>query len=328
MTSHTRRKLLQAAGMATLLPRIAHAQAPTRFVVAFAAGGIADTVARLVAQRLNTQLGRSVIVENRGGAGGNVAAGALMTAPAGGSTFLVHTAAFAINASMSATPGYDPKAYVPICLVATTPEVLAAHPGNPAGNLQAFVQRNKGRQISYSTAGVGSSSHLTGEFLLRHLGGIDALHVPYQGGAPAIVAALSNQVSLVVTSLPPALQHIRAGRLTAIAVTGARRTSLLPEVPTALESGFKLESQGWVGILAPPGTPPDVAQRMNADINAVLGSSEVKEKLESLSFDPVITSTDEFGSFIRSEIDKWGNLVRTVGVAQSASHDLSKAARA
>jgi tripartite-type tricarboxylate transporter receptor subunit TctC len=314
--------------MATLVPRIALAQASTRFVVAFAAGGIADTVARLVAQRLNTQLGRSVIVENRGGAGGNVAAGALMTAPVGGSTFLVHTAAFAINASMSANPGYDPKAYVPICLVATTPEVLAAHPSNPAGNLQAFVQRNKGRQISYSTAGVGSSSHLTGEFLLRHLGGIDTLHVPYQGGAPAVVAAMSNQVNLVVTSLPAAIQQIRAGKLAAIAVTGAKRTSLLPDVPTAIESGLKLESQGWVGILAPPGTPPDVAQRMNADINAVLVSGEVKEKLESLSFDPVMTSTDEFGSFIRSEIDKWGKLVRTVGVTQSASHDHSKAARA
>jgi tripartite-type tricarboxylate transporter receptor subunit TctC len=318
MPQQTKRKLLQATAAAALLPPLARAQTPpTRFVVAFAAGGIADTVARLVAQRWNAQTGRTVIVENRAGAGGNVAATALMNPPPGGNTFLVHTAAFAINASMSATPGYDARAYVPLSLVATTPEVLAAHPSQQAGNLQAFTQRHKGKPINYSTAGAGSSSHLTGDYLLRHLGGIDAQHVPYQGGAPAILAALSNQVNLVVTSLPPALQHIREGRLTALAVTGAKRTSLLPNVPTAIELGFKLESQGWVGILAPPGTPADVAKSLNAEINAVLRTPEVKEKLEGLSFDPVIASNEEFGGFIRAEIEKWGVLVKAVGVLQN-----------
>jgi tripartite-type tricarboxylate transporter receptor subunit TctC len=316
MPQHNKRKLLQAGALAALLPPPARAQTPpTRFVVAFAAGGIADTVARLVAQRWNTQTGRTVIVENRAGAGGNVAAGALMTPPAGGNTFLVHTAAFAINATMSATPGYDPKAYVPISLVATTPEVLATHPDNKVANLRAFVQANKGKLISYATAGVGSSSHLTGEYLFRSLSGLDALHVPYQGGAPAVVAAMSNQVNLVVTSLPAAIQQIRAGRLAPIAVTGARRTSLLPDVPTAIEGGFKLESLSWVGILAPPGTPAEVAKSLNAEINAVLRTPEVKEKLEGLSFDPVIASTEEFGGFIRAEIEKWGILVKAVGVS-------------
>lgn len=317
MTSKTKRQLLAVAGLAAWLPPSARAQAPTRFVVAFAAGGIADTVARLVAQRLGSAGGRTVIVENRTGAGGNVAAGALMTAGGGGSTFLVHTAAFAINATLPGFSAYDPKAYVPVSLVASTPEVVAVHPNNRVAGLAALVQRYKGRPLSYSTAGVGSSSHLTGEYLLRHLGGIDALHVPYQGGAPAVVAAMSNQVDLIVTSLPAAVQQIRQGRLAAIAVTGAKRSSLLPEVPTAIESGFKLESLSWVGILAPPGTPAEVAQRLNAEISTVLRSAEVREKLESLSFDPVAASPDEFAAFIRAEIDKWGALVRTAGVTQN-----------
>ena len=317
MVAYPRRKLLKATALSVLLPGISTAQATTRFVVAFAPGGIADTVGRLVAQRLNGQAGRSVIVENRAGAGGNVAAAALMTAPGGGPAFLVHTAAFAINASMPGAPGYDPKAYVPVSLIASTPEVLATHPNNKVANLQALIQRNKGKQISYSTAGIGSSSHLTGEYLLRHLGGADALHVPYQGGAPAVLAAMSGQVDLVVTSLPAAIQQIRQGRLVPIAVTGARRSSMLADVPTATESGYKLESLSWVGILAPPGTPPEVAQRLNADITAVLTSSEVKERLEGLSFDPVISTPDEFGAFIRSEIDKWGSLIKTVGATQN-----------
>ncbi len=312
-----RRKALQAAALLALLPRLSNAQAATRFVVAFAAGGIADTVGRLLAQRLNSQFGRSIIVENRAGAGGNVAATALMTAPPGGSTFLVHTAAFAINSTMSGAPGYDPRAYVPVSMVASTPELLATHPDNRAPNLRAFVDRYKGRKLTYSTAGVGSSSHLTGEYLLRHLGGLDALHVPYQGGAPAVLAAMSGQVDLVVTSMPPAVPQIRQGRLAAIAVTGARRSNTFPEVPTAIESGFNLESLGWVGILAPPGTTPEVAQRLNAEISAVLKVSEIRERLEGLSFDPVITSPEEFGAFIRSEIDKWGSLVKTAGITQN-----------
>jgi len=314
MALSTRRTLLKAyalAALPALAPGAARAQAATRFVVAFAAGGIADTVGRLVAQRM---AGRSVIVENRGGAGGNVAAGALMKAPGDGSTFLVHTTAFTINVSMPGNPGYDPRAYVPVSLIASTPEVLATHPTGRAANLQAYVQRNKGKPVNYATAGVGSSSHLTGEYLLRHLGGLDAQHVPYQGGAPAVVAAMAGQVDLVVTSLPAALQQIRQGKLAAIALTGARRSSLLPDVPTAIESGFKLESQGWVGILAPPGTPAEVAQRMNAEVNAVLRSPEVKERLEGLSFEPIIASPDEFGIFIRIEIDKWASLVKTAGV--------------
>jgi tripartite-type tricarboxylate transporter receptor subunit TctC len=317
MATYTRRRILQAAALSALLPRASHAQATTRFVVAFAAGGIADTVGRLLAQRLNSQFGRTVIVENRAGAGGNVAASALMTVPPGGSTFLVHTAAFAINASMPGVAGYDPKAYVPVSLVASTPEVLATHPDNRAPNLRAFLERFKGRKLTYSTAGIGSSSHLTGEYLLRHLGGLDALHVPYQGGAPAVLAAMSGQVDLVVTSMPPAVPQIRQGRLAAIAVTGAQRSNTFADVPTAIESGFKLESLGWVGILAPPGTSPEIAQRMNADITAVLRTAEVRERLESLSFDPILVGADEFGTFIRSEIDKWGNLVKTAGITQA-----------
>jgi tripartite-type tricarboxylate transporter receptor subunit TctC len=301
-----------------LTPPLSHAQSATRMVVAFAPGGIADTVARLVAQRLGSQGGRTVIVENRGGAGGNIAAAALMTAPPGTSSLLVHTAAFAINASMSATPGYDPRAYVPVSLIATTPEVIAAHPDHKAPNLAAFIARNKGRRISFSTAGVGSSSHLAGEYLLRHLGGLDAVHVPFQGGAPAVLAAVGGQVDLVVTSLPPAVQHLRSGKLAGIALAAARRSTVLPDIPTAEEGGHKLEAFSWVGVLAPPGTPTEAARALNAEIGALLRAPEMKERLEGMIFDPVIASAEEFGAFIRAEVDKWAQMVKATGAAQKS----------
>lgn len=317
MQSKNKRRLLQAAGIAMLMPRAALADSPIRFSVAFAAGGIADTVGRIVAQKAGPLLTQPVIVENRPGAGGNVAAAALMTGPTDGSAFLVHTAAFAINATVPGSAGYDPMAYVPVSLIATTPEVLATSPENKISSLREFIQQKKGKPVNYSTAGIGSSSHLTGEYLLKRLGGLDAVHVPYQGGAPAVVAAAANQVDLVVTSLPAALQQIRQGRLVPLAVAGAKRTALLPEVPTAMEIGFKLESLSWVGVFAPPGTSRDIAQRFNKILNSVVQAKDVNERLLGLSFDPANLTTSEFAAFVRSELEKWRELVRAVGLIRN-----------
>ena len=294
----------------------AAAQAPVRFVVAFAPGGIADTVARVVAQKVSEQIGRPVIVENRGGAAGNLAARAVAAAAPDGSAFLVHTAAFAINPSLYRSAGYDPKDFVPVALIASTPEVLAVHPTHRFAGLKEFVQVQKGRPVSYSTAGVGSSSHLTGEYLLRHLAGLDAVHVPYQGGAPAVTAALGNQVTLVITSMPTAVPQIRQGKLHAVAVTSANRTAALPEVPTAIEAGYQLESLSWVGVLAPPGTKPDVAGRMNAEITQAMRQREVRERLEGIGFDPMPGGAEDFAGFLRSEVEKWARLVRAANVKQ------------
>jgi tripartite-type tricarboxylate transporter receptor subunit TctC len=294
----------------------AFAQERVRFVVAFAPGGIADTVARLVGQRISEQIGRPVIVENRGGAGGNLAARAVATSPPDGSVFLVHTAAFAINPSLYREAGYEARDFVPVALIASTPEMIAAHPSVTAVNIRQLFEDQRGKQVSYSTAGVGTSSHLAGDYLLRHLGGLDAVHVPFQGGTPAVAAVIGNQVMLVSTSMPTAVPQIRTGKLKGIAVMSAKRSSALPDVPTTLEVGIPLEASGWVGVLAPPGTKAELAARMNAEIGQALRQRELRERLENIGFEPSPGSAEEFGAFLRNEVEKWANIVRTAGIKQ------------
>lgn len=292
------------------------AQTPVRFVVAFAPGGIADTVARLIGQRVTEQTGRTVIVENRGGAGGNLATRAVATSPNDGSVFLVHTAAFAINPSLYRSAGYEARDFVPVALIASTPEMIAAHPSITAANIKAFIEEQRGKQVTYSTAGVGTSSHLSGDYLLRHLGKLDAVHVPFQGGTPAVAAVVGNQVMLVSTSMPTAVPHIRAGRLRGIVVMSAKRSSALPDVPTAQEVGIPLEASGWVGVLAPPGTRAEIATRLNTEIQQALRQNEVRERLENIGFEPTPGSVEDFAAFLRKEVENWGTMVRTAGVKQ------------
>jgi tripartite-type tricarboxylate transporter receptor subunit TctC len=308
-------RILTAAIFACWLST-ALAQERVRFIVAFAPGGIADTVARLVGQRVAEQIGRPVVVENRAGAGGNLAARAVAASPADGSVFLVHTAAFAINPSLYRDAGYEARQFVPVALIASTPEMIAAHPSVTAGDIKRFFEDQRGKPVTYSTAGVGTSSHLAGEYLLRHLGGLDAVHVPFQGGTPAVTAVVANQVMLVSTSMPTAVPQIRAGRLKGIAVMSAKRSSALPDVPTTLEVGIPLEASGWVGVLAPPGTRGEVAERMNGEIAQALRQREVRERLENIGFEPTPGSAEDFGAYLRKEVENWANIVRTAGIKQ------------
>jgi tripartite-type tricarboxylate transporter receptor subunit TctC len=294
----------------------AFAQERIRFIVAFAPGGIADTVARLVGARVSEQMGRPITVENRGGAGGNLAARAVAGMPADGSAFLVHTAAFAINPSLYRDAGYDAMQFVPVALVASTPEMIAAHPSVSATHIKQFFDEMRGKPVTYSTAGVGTSSHLTGEYLLRHLGGLEAVHVPFQGGTPAVAAAMANQVMLVSTSMPTAVPQVRAGKLKGIAVMSAKRSKALPDVPTTLEVGIALEASGWVGVLAPPGTRAEIASRMNTEVNQALANREVRERLENIGFEPSPGSAEEFAAYLRKEVANWANIVRTAGIKQ------------
>ena len=293
-----------------------HAQDRTRFIVAFAPGGIADTVARLIGQRVSEQTARPVIVENRGGAGGNLATRAVAAMPADGSVFLVHTAAFAINPSLYREAGYEAQQFVPVALIASTPEMIAAYPGVGAAHIKQFFDDMRGKPVTYSTAGVGTSSHLAGEYLLRHLGGMDVTHVPYQGGTPAVAAAMANQVMLVSTSMPTAVPQIRAGKLKGIAVMSAKRSSALPDVPTTLEVGIPLEASGWVGVLAPPGTKAEFASRMNAEIAQALRSADVRARLENIGFEPAPGSPEDFRAYLQKEVANWANIVRTAGIKQ------------
>lgn len=315
------RTILAAAALA-LTTGAVHAQAPypdkpVRFVVAFAAGGYADAVARSVGQKLGERLGQTIVVENRGGAGGNLATRQVAAAKPDGYTLLVHTTAFAINPTLYRSPGYDLKSFVPVAYTVSTPGVFTVHPSNPAGTLKELVQQSKGRRLTYATAGVGSSSHLAGDYLLRSLAGLDAVHVPYQGGAPAITAALANQVDVLSVSMPPVLPHIRSGKLKALAVSSLKPVAELPGVPTVESFGYPgFEERSWVGLFAPAGTASPIVARLNAEIGEVLREPDLRQRFASMGAEPDPMSSAQFADYVSGEVAKWAKLVKASGVTE------------
>ena len=282
-------------------------------VVAFAPGGIADGIGRLIGQKLSERLGQAVVIENRDGAAGTLAAKAVAAAAPDGYTLLVHTAAVAISASTS-KDGFDPLAeLVPIALVAWTPTIFAVSAAVPANTLQEYIKL-KGGKFNYSSAGVGTPPHLTAEFLFKTLPGVDAVHVPFRGGAPAITAVLGGQVDMVATSMPPAVPHIKQGKMKALVVTSAKRSATLPDVPTAAEAGFaEFEDVSWVAFFAPAKTPAAVVQKLNAEINDALKQPDVKERLAAIGFEPTASTPAEFSVYMKREVAKWAKIVKTIG---------------
>jgi tripartite-type tricarboxylate transporter receptor subunit TctC len=289
---------------------------PVRVTVAFAAGGIADGVGRMVSQKLADRFGQPFVVENRGGAGGNVAAKQVMAAAPDGYTLLVTTAAISINASLHKDAGFDPLTdFVPVAITASTPGLIVVHPSVSAANLKEYLQAMKGKRLTYATAGVGSSSHLAGEYLFRTLAGMDATHIPYQGGAPAVTAALSQQVDALSISMPTPLPHVKQGKLKALAVASLTRVAALPDVPTVAESGFPdFEERSWVAFFAPAKTSPEVVAQLNAAINDALRQPDVRDRLNALGFEPHGGSPQEFSAYLRKEVDKWARIVKATGM--------------
>ena len=288
---------------------------PIRLVVAFSAGGIADSVARLVGTKLSIKLGQPVIVENRGGAGGNIGAKVVSAAEPDGYTFLVTTAAFAVNPSLYKNPGYKISEFIPVALTASTPNLFAVPTTNPANTLQDLAKNYKGKQLTYSTAGIGSSSHLTAQYVFKNLMGIDALHVPYQGGAPAITAAVAGHVDITSASMPAVLSNISGGRLKGIAVASLRRVDALPNTSTISESGVgEYEDRSWVGVFAPARTSAEVVRRINAEINEIIKQPDTREKLVSVGFEPATGSPREFTDYIRKETAKWALIVNATKI--------------
>jgi tripartite-type tricarboxylate transporter receptor subunit TctC len=297
----------------------AHGQAyptkPVRVVVAFAPGGFADGVARLVGQKLAERLGQPVVIDNRGGAGGNIAAKLVAAAPSDGYTLLVNTAAMSINVSLYKNPGYQFSEFVPVALTGSTPGLFAVHASNPAGSLQDLIRSAKAKGLNYATAGVGSSSHLAGDYLFRSLAGLNATHVPYQGGGPAVAAALASQVEVLSLSMPPVVPHIKGGRLKGLAVSSLKRVAALPDVPTVTEGGFaNFEERSWVGYFAPAGTPAGVVKRLNDEINQALGMADVRARLDALGLEPQPGTAAEFAAYVRAEVAKWAKIVKTTGI--------------
>jgi tripartite-type tricarboxylate transporter receptor subunit TctC len=308
-----------ALAAAAALP--AHSQSyptrPIRILVPSTPGGSVDTLARTVAPKLSEKWGQQVVVDNRAGAGGAIAGEMLAKAPPDGYTLMMGTiAATATNVSLQKT-NYDPvKDFAPITLVATQNLMLVVHPSVPAKSVKELIAVAKAKpgQLSFASAGNGTGGHLSGE-LFKLLAGIDLVHIPYKGVAPALVDVVAGQVSMTFASLISGTPHYKSGRLRALAVTGAKRSIALPELPTMQEAGVKgYESATWYGMLAPAGTPADIVNKLNAEIVAILRQPEINERLSHEGAEPVGNTPQQFGAHIKSEIEKWRKVIRAAGI--------------
>ncbi len=284
------------------------------FLVAFAPGGIADTLARFVAKGLGDKLGHTVIVENRGGAGGNIAAASVARANPDGYTLLVTTTAVAINETLRPNKGYAADDLKAIAIVASSAEALVTGPSNPANNLAEFLKANKGKNITFASAGAGSGSHIAAEYFFKEIAKIQAAHVPFQGGAPAITATIGGQVDIMASTLGGgAAAQIASGKLKGLGVASAKRAAVTPSVPTYAEAGFPVfEAASWVGVFAPAGTPADVIAKLNTTIEQVVKEPELRQKLTSIGFDPIEGSAAEADKYYKAEVSKWGQMVKTL----------------
>ena len=289
---------------------------PVRMIVGFAAGGFADSTARLIGQRLSEQLGQHFVIDNRGGAGGNIAARTTADAAPDGYTLLVHTAASGINVTLAPSPGFDlMKDLAPVANTVSAPGLWVVLSTHPAGNLQDLIRMSKGKRLTYATAGVGTSSHIAGDYLLRVLAGLDAVHVPFKGGAPAMSAVLGNQVELMSGSGGSAWPLIKQGRIKVLGVSSLKRMAALPDVQTVSEAGFPgFEERSWVGYFAPARTPAAIVALLNREINQALAHPEVKSRFAAQGMELHPGSVADFARHVRAEVAMWAKIIKITGV--------------
>ncbi len=291
---------------------------PVRLIVPTTPGGSVDTLARTIAPRLSERWSQQVVVDNRSGAGGTIAAEFTARSAPDGYTLMIGTVAgLATNVSLQQKLPYDPvKDFAPVTLVATQNLVLTVHPSVPAKSVRELVKfaRSRPGQLTFASAGNGTGSHLSGE-LFKQLAGVDLLHIPYKGVAPALVDVISGQVSISFPSILTSLPQVRSGRLRALAVSGAQRSAALPELPTMMEAGVKdYESATWYGIVAPAATPPEIVSKLNAEIAAILKQPDTRERIARDGADPVGNTPEQFRAFMKSEIEKWRKVIRAAGI--------------
>jgi tripartite-type tricarboxylate transporter receptor subunit TctC len=291
---------------------------PVRLIVGFPPGGGVDIIARTISQPLSERLGQTVIVENKPGAGGNIAAEQVARSPADGYTLLVSAvSSLAISASLYRHPRYDLlKDLTPVALVASVPNVLVVHPSVPAKNVKELIAlaKDKPGKINFGSAGNGTTVHFSGE-LFKSMAGVDMVHVPYKGAAPAMADLLGGQVQLMFDFLSAAGPQIKAGKLRALGVTSATRSPLLPDVPTIAEAGLPgYQVLGAFGVVAPAGTPQDVVNRLNKEISEIVKMPEIKQKLLSHAATPEQQTPAEFADTLKSEVAKWAKIVDATGV--------------
>ncbi len=307
--------LLAIGAVATAPAWAAYPDKPLKIVVAFAPGSSTDIVARLVAEQLQTALGQTVVVENKPGAGGNIATQQVMNAPADGYTLLFHSVAYSVNPSLFANAGYDAnKDLQAVAMAAVTPNMVYVHPDVKASNLAELLALAKDGKLSYASSGNGTTTHLGAEWLFRSLAKVDITHVPFQPAA-ATNAVVSGQVPIASTSMPPAVPFAKAGRVRPIVVMSAKRSPALPDVPTVAELGYKdFEANTWFAIFAPAKTPPTVLDQLNAEINKALAAKNVVERFDALSLEAQRLDRPATRRYIESEVAKWGKLVKDIGV--------------
>ncbi len=318
-----RRKLLHLAAGAAALPlmaRVAGAQAypsrQLRWIVGFPPGGGADTVTRIMAPWLSERLGQQVVIENRPGASSSLAAQAVAGAPPDGYTLLFLGASALVHSILSENLPFNlQRDIAPVSGLIEFPMVMIAHPSVPAktvAELIAYAKANP-RKVSMASFGTGSASHLAGE-LFKMMAGVDMVHVPYRGGAPMITDLVGGQVQVGFDVMVTALPQIRAGKLRAIAVTGAKRFELLPEVPTIAETVSGYEAATWGGVGTPRGTAPEIVERLNREINAGLANPDIRARLLELGTLPMIVTAAEFGAYVSAEAEKWTKVVKAAGI--------------
>ena len=308
--------------VAMLVSHAALAQAwpnrPVRFLVPFAAGaGINDIMARLVGQHLGAGLGQPVVIENRAGAGGIAGTDAAAKAAPDGYTFLMTNVSLVTSGYLYSKLAYDPqKDFVPVTLVATSPLLLVVHPSVQASSVQELVQLAKANpgKLNFGSGGVGSTPHLSSE-LFKSAAGIEAVHVPYKGGAPALNDLIGGQLSFMIENMPGTMPFVKQGKLRALAITSAQRSPLEPALPTMAESGVPgYEVVGWQGLFAVAGTPPEIVARLQAEVAKALRVPEARERLAALGAEPVGSTPEAFGAFVRAEHARWSKVIREKGI--------------
>lgn len=291
---------------------------PVRFIVPFQPAGPSDVTARLVGAHLGQMWGQQVVVENRPGASGNLGALNVARAAPDGYTVLVTTSSIAVNATLSAQPGYDLlRDLVPVINVASSPNVIVANAAWGPTTLRDAVEKARRDKAAYGSPGAGTTPHLTAEYLFRILAKLDITHVPYKGGAPVAAAVASGEVPLASAALPSVMPFIRSGRVIALAVTSMQRVPSIPAVPTVEEAGYVgLSDDTWVGLFVPAGTPPAIIQRLNTDVAQVIAQRDVQTRIAGAGFEVEGGSPDAFARYVREEVARWAKIVRATGAKE------------
>jgi tripartite-type tricarboxylate transporter receptor subunit TctC len=312
----TRRALLLAATLAGAgVVRAQGNAAAVRILVGAPAGGTTDTMARALATELGRALGRIVVVENRPGAGGNIAAEMVAKAPPDGNTLLMSFTSHAINASLYPSLPFDPeKDFTPLTMVSTTPALLVAHPSLPANNLRELIALAKAKpgRLNFAIGALGSSVHLAGE-AFKMMSGTYVVNIPYKGTAPAIQDVLAGQVEMMFANVGNAQAHVRAGKLKALGVTSPKRLQQFPDVPAIAEVLPGYQSSAWFGLFGPARMPPELVKRVSDAARQAIGSAEVRKRIEFEGATPVGNTSEEFGRYVHEEIARWAKVVKYSG---------------